>query len=78
MFSTVLFIDDTPVGYEVSKKGRKLLFTPTRFSSRSFHSPGLSLTQVDGLWLIDGQVEHGIREQVFQNLERFKAAGLLE
>lgn len=78
MFSTVLFIDDAPVGYAVSKKGQKLLFTPTRFSTRSYHPPGLSLSQVDGLWLIDGPVDRSIREQVFQSLERFRAAGLLE
>jgi hypothetical protein len=78
MLSTVLFIDDTPVGYEVQQKGTKLLFTPTQFSSRSYGSPLLSLTRVDGLWLIDGEVERSLRVQVFQSLERLKAGGLLE
>ena len=78
MLSTVLFIDDTPVGYQVNKKEDKLLFIPTQFSAKTFNKPQLSLSCVDGMWLMDSDVEGSLKIQVFQDVERFKAAGLLE
>lgn len=78
MLSTVLFIDEAPVGYKVHKQGSKLFFTPTQFSSRSGVSPRFALSLVDGLWLLDGNVDRPLQVQVFQSLERFRAGGLLE
>lgn len=78
MLSTVLFIDDAPVGYTIHLKGHKLVFTPSPFSSRFGDSPPFTLSKVDGLWLVDGEVDSRIRQQVYGDLERFRAAGLLE
>lgn len=78
MFSTVLFIQEAPVGYQVKKSGSTLLFTPSPFSLRANDSPQFSLSQVDGLWHIEGMVDMGVRQQVYEEVERFRAAGLLE
>ena len=77
MLSTVLFIDEAPVGYEVEQSGSKLLFIPSRFSSHCFGSPRLSLTRVDGRWLIDGKVERNLQAEVRKSLEQLTAGGLL-
>lgn len=78
MLSTILFIEDAPVGYQVKKSGSNLLFTPSPFSLGVNESPQFTLSKVDGLWLLEGEVERGVRQQVYKDVERFRAAGLLE
>lgn len=77
MLSTVLFIDEAPVGYEVEQSGSKLLFIPSRFSSHSFGSPRFSLTRVEGCWRIDGEVDRTLQTEVLKSLEQLAAGGLL-
>lgn len=77
MLSTILFIDDAPVGYRIHQEGEQLLITPTLHSLHLKHTPLLSLTKVDGLWLLNERVDPSLRVQVLQSLERFRAGGLL-
>ena len=78
MLSTILFIDDVPVGYEVEKQENRLLFRPTQYSAKECCPPHFSLSCVEGNWQVDGHLDPALQTQVYQDLQRFKAGNLLD
>jgi len=76
--STILFIDDIPVGYEVSRQGESVLFTPTRFSEKACCPPKFLAHKQAGGYVFPDTLTDDVRTQAAQTLHQWQAGKLLE
>jgi len=76
--STILYIDDVPVGYEITRKGNYILFSPTRFSEKTCCPPQFSaLRQASGYHFAEA-ITDDVKAQAVQALTQLEAGKLLE
>ena len=68
-FSTVLFVDDSPVGYQVSQNDPNLItMNPAENPSRKILPPVLSVSNVAGTWQVNGTLNQDLIAQVMEGL----------
>ena len=75
--STVLFIDDNPVGYELSRKQNEVRFTPTRFTAKACCPPQFIVTANNGAFNFDSAIGEELKEQAIHTLEELQVGNLL-
>lgn len=76
--STVLYIEDVPVGYEVSRRGEYILFTPTRFTEKTCCPPQFSVSKQGDGYHFSEAVDEDIKGQAVQAIQRMQTGKLLE
>jgi hypothetical protein len=76
--STILYVDDVPVGYEVTREGGMVLFTPTRFTEKTCCPPTFSVVREEEGYHFSDAVTDDIRTQAEQALEQLQTGKLLE
>ena len=62
--STVLFLNDHPVGYKVIERGCRYLFLPTRRNRLLFEAPAISAIKQDQHWIVEGTEDISLIQQV--------------
>ncbi len=77
MISTILFIDQVPVGYSLEQKGEQLHFIPSVHSQKDCCPPTFSLTQASNQWSFDTVVEIELQKQVMNILDEFEMGKLI-
>ncbi|HYH14156.1 MAG TPA: hypothetical protein VD794_02985 [Flavisolibacter sp.] len=76
--STVLYVEDVPVGYEVSRQGDFILFTPTRFTEKSCCPPQFSVMKQGNEYRFSEAITEDMKGQAVQALNQLQAGKLLE
>ncbi len=76
--STVLYVEDVPVGYEISRRGEFILFTPTRFTEKSCCPPQFSVSRQGNEYHFSETITEDMRKQAVQALNQMQAGKLLE
>ena len=77
LLSTILYIDEEPVGYAISRRGEAILFTPARYTQQSCCPPQFSASkQEDGYHIIES-VSEEIQEQALGALLQLETGKLL-
>ena len=75
--STILFIEDNPVGYAVSRRGEAILFTPNRFAEKTCYPPQFSaIRQAEG-YVFAEAITEDMKAQALQALNQLEAGKLL-
>ena len=68
-FSTVLFVEGSPVGYSVSQNDPDhITMNPAENPSRKILPPVLSVSNIAGSWKVNGTVNQDLIEQVMDGL----------
>ena len=68
LFSTVLFVDGNPVGYEVYEEGNRLVLNPAENPNREIHPPVLAAKNKSGKWLVEGTENRDLIDQVIEDI----------
>ena len=64
MLSTILFIDEQPVGYTVSVEKDKCFFKPTEHTLTNVAAPSFHVIKREKIWEVDGLSDQKIIEQL--------------
>ena len=72
LFSTILFVDGEPVGYQVNMNEDQLLLKPAENPSRRFDPPVLMVYCTEGTWHVQGTNHHDLIEQVLNDIKKNK------
>lgn len=75
--STVLFINDNPVGYELSRQQNKVHFTPTQFTAKACCPPRFTVTNNEGAFNFDNTITEELKDQAIHTLEVLQVGNLL-
>ncbi len=76
--STILFIDDVPVGYQIHKEGNELCFEPSQYSAKECCPPKFSILPDGESWLFEpNTLEADLQNQVIQEIMTIDAGKLL-
>ena len=68
-FSTILFIDGNPFGYEVLTDERnRLSLNPAENPHRELKPPVLTVQNVDGEWKVEGTTNQDLINQVLEEI----------
>ncbi|RYY41366.1 MAG: hypothetical protein EOO08_02190 [Chitinophagaceae bacterium] len=73
LFSTVLFIDGQPVGYQLISSGNTVRLMPDSLLAIT-GAPEIEATQVGNGWRLYPELDRNLADQVLEDLERFIAA----
>jgi hypothetical protein len=68
LFSTVLFVDGNPVGYQVFEENEQLILNPAENPSRDIVPPRLSASQSSGTWKVEGTQSRDLIDQVIEDI----------
>jgi hypothetical protein len=68
LFSTVLFVDGNPVGYEVFKEPTFLRLNPAENPNRTSKPPVIHARNVMGTWEIEGTDNRDLIDQVIEDV----------
>jgi hypothetical protein len=68
LFSTVLFVDGNPVGYQVFEENDQLILNPAENPSREIVPPRLSASQSSGSWKVEGTLNRDLIDQVIEDI----------
>ncbi len=68
LFSTVLFVDGNPVGYEVFKEANRLRLNPAENPNREIVPPVLLARNDRGTWEIEGTDNRDLIDQVIEDV----------
>lgn len=69
LFSTVLFVDGSPVGYKVMAEERgRLLLNPAENPNRDIIPPVIHAKNEGGYWRIEGTTDRDLIDQVLEDI----------
>lgn len=69
LFSTVLFVEGNPVGYQVREVGRnRLSLNPAENPNREIIPPVIQAKQENGRWRVEGTRDRDLIDQVLEDL----------
>ncbi|MES2880501.1 MAG: hypothetical protein V4676_00025 [Bacteroidota bacterium] len=68
LFSTVLFVDGNPVGYNVEKMENRLVLNPAENPNREIHPPVMMAHCRDGEWQVEGTGSRDLIDQVIEDV----------
>ncbi len=69
LFSTVLFIDGNPVGYQVLKEERnRLSLNPAENPNRNVVPPVITASKEGGYWRVEGTQDRDLIDQVLEDI----------
>ena len=68
LFSTVLFVDGNPVGYEVFKETDRLRLNPAENPNRGIVPPVLMAHNRMGTWEVEGTDNRDLIDQVIEDV----------
>lgn len=68
LFSTVLFVDGNPVGYEVFKEPNSLRLNPAENPNRGTKPPVIRARHVMGSWEVEGTDNRDLIDQVIEDV----------
>ena len=68
LFSTVLFIDGNPIGYEVLEEKSRLRLNPAENPNRDVQPPTLSARITNGKWQVEGTLNRDLIDQVIEGI----------
>ncbi len=68
VFSTVLFVNGSPVGYKVYKQNDRLLLNPAENPNRDIFPPAISARNENGSWLVEGTTDRDLIDQVIEDV----------
>lgn len=69
LFSTIVYFDETPVGYDVYREEDMFQFRPAIDSKLNTEPPVVTAIYLSSYWLIDGTEDYEIMEQVKKIIE---------
>lgn len=69
LFSTVLFIEGNPVGYQVMEEDRnRLRLNPAENPNREIAPPIITASQEKGYWQVEGTRDRDLIAQVLEDI----------
>ena len=69
LFSTVLFVDGNPVGYNVSEESKnRLLLHPAENPNHEIDPPVVHAKNENGIWKIEGTQDRDLIDQVLEDI----------
>lgn len=69
LFSTVLFVDGNPVGYQVMEVGsNRLSLNPAENPNREIIPPVIMAQQENGSWRVEGTRDRDLIDQVLEDI----------
>lgn len=69
LFSTVLFVDGNPVGYQVAEEERnRLSLNPAENPNRDVAAPVIFAKNEGGRWRIEGTQDRDLIDQVLEDI----------
>lgn len=69
LFSTVLFVEGNPVGYQVMEAGRnRLTLNPAENPNREIIPPVIMAKQENGYWRVEGTRDRDLIDQVLEDI----------
>ena len=69
LFSTVLFVDGNPVGYNVSEESKnRLLLHPAENTNHEIDPPVVHAKNEKGIWKIEGTQDRDLIDQVLEDI----------
>lgn len=68
LFSTVLFVDGNPVGYEVFRESDRLRLNPAENPNREIRPPVILAHNERGTWQIEGTDNRDLIDQVIEDI----------
>ncbi len=68
LFSTVLFVDGNPVGYNVEKMENRLVLNPAENPNREIHPPVMMAQRRNGEWQVEGTGSRDLIDQVIEDV----------
>lgn len=68
MLSTILFIEEQPVGYTVLVEKDKCFFKPTEYSQSTIEAPAFHVVKENGFWEIQDLGDQRIIDQLQSTL----------
>lgn len=69
LFSTVLFIEGNPVGYQVLEEDRnRLRLNPAENPNREIAPPIILASQEEGFWRVEGTRDRDLIDQVLEDI----------
>lgn len=75
--STVLFIEDVPVGYMITEENDHVQFTPSAFSNKGCCPPNFEVTIEQDAYYFQPSVTEELKTQAISTLEQLQAGKLL-
>ena len=75
--STVLFIEDVPVGYRITEENDHVQFTPSQFSSKACCPPDFEVTIEQDTYHFQPSIAEDVKAQAISTLEQLHAGKLL-
>jgi hypothetical protein len=75
-FSTVLFVDQSPIGYTVQRSATRMELNPAENPSRAFTAPHLVAENRGGRWEVAGTENPEIIQQVLDELTHNQVTGM--
>ncbi len=68
LFTTVLFVDGNPVGYEVQKEQERLRLNPAENPNREVEPPVIYVSNKNGYLQIEGTTNRDLIDQVIEDV----------
>lgn len=69
LFSTVLFVDGNPVGYQVKEVDHhRLTLNPAENPNRAIMAPVIEAWNKDGNWQVQGTTDRDLIDQVLEDI----------
>jgi hypothetical protein len=68
LFTTVLFIEGNPVGYEVQKDQQGFRLNPAENPNREVEAPVLFVNKQEGFIKVEGTLDRNLIDQVIEDL----------
>ncbi|RYY84636.1 MAG: hypothetical protein EOO15_18920 [Chitinophagaceae bacterium] len=73
LFSTILFVDGMPVGYELVPSGNTVRLMPDSLLAIT-GAPEIEATHVEAGWTLKPELDRDLADQVLEDLGRFLVA----
>ena len=64
MLSTILFIEEQPVGYTVLVERDRCFFKPTEYSQATIDAPSFYVSKKNEVWELEGWLDQKIIDQL--------------
>jgi hypothetical protein len=68
LFTTVLFVNGNPVGYEVQKDQNRLRLNPAENPNREITPPVIFVNNIDGHLEVEGTSDRDLIDQVIEDV----------
>lgn len=69
LFSTVLFVEGNPVGYQVKEEARnRLSLNPAENPNRDVEPPVMHACNINGSWKVEGTRDRDLIDQVLEDI----------